>query len=112
MSMYKNALDMHFPAMEQFKDIFDGADYVPKRDDIRLTGQIKRVFNVMKDGQKRTLRQISGVTGDPEASVSAQLRHLKKDRFGAYRVEKEFIGNGLYLYWVLPPLTTGQQELL
>lgn len=79
---------------------FNGADYIPERDDVRLTGQILRVWNVMNDGMWRTLKEISNITGDPEASISAQLRHLRKPRFGGYEVEREYIGNGLYRYKV------------
>ncbi len=39
-------------------------------------------------GGWRTLAEIRQATGFPEASVSAQLRHLRKRRFGAYIVEK------------------------
>ena len=34
---------------------FDGTDYVPSLDDVRLTGQTQRVFNLMTDGRWRTL---------------------------------------------------------
>ena len=81
---------------------FDGADYKPERDDVRLTGQLLRVWDVVHDGSWYTLKQIADKTGDPEASVSAQLRHLRKPRFGGYIVEKEYISNGLYKYRVLP----------
>jgi hypothetical protein len=77
---------------------FDGADYVPERDNARLTGQLLRIWNVMNDGRWRTLKEISALTGDPEASVSAQLRHLRKPRFGSYEIEREYIKNGLYRY--------------
>ena len=98
--------------MSIYKEMFNGSDYVPKRDDVRLSGQIERVYNVMRDGLPRTLRQIANATGDPEASISAQLRHLKKERFGAYRVEKENKGGGLYEYKLLPPEKKGQGVLL
>ena len=97
--------------MALYKGMFNGADYIPGRDDARLSGQIERVFNVMKDGRQRTLRQIADATGDPEASVSAQLRHLRKPRFGSHVVNKEFISDGLYKYRLLPPENTGQEAL-
>jgi hypothetical protein len=84
--------------MSQQELRFDGADYSPDRDNCRLTGQILRVWEVMRDGQWRTLRQIADKTNDPEASISAQLRHLRKDRFGAHQIEREYINNGLYKY--------------
>lgn len=83
-------------------DRFNGSDYQPMRDDVRLTGQLLRVWNVVKDQQWRTLDQISQSTGDPHASISAQLRHLRKARFGAHTVEKEYRDNGLYVYRVIP----------
>ena len=84
---------------------FNGADYVPERDNPRLTGQILRIYSLMMDEQWRTLDEISRTTGDPHASVSAQLRHLRKPRFGGYTVERRHRGEparGLYEYRVLP----------
>ena len=77
---------------------FNGSDYDTQRDQKRLTGQILRVFNLMKDGKYRTLREISNITKDPEASISAQLRHLRKERFGGYTVDKENVVGGLFIY--------------
>jgi hypothetical protein len=77
---------------------FDGSDYIRERDDVRLTGQLLRVWECMQDGRWRTLKQIAEVTKDPEASISAQLRHLRKKRFGSHEVEKEYLNNGLYKY--------------
>tara|TARA_A100001388_G_scaffold137763_1_gene102091 strand:+ start:455 stop:805 length:351 start_codon:yes stop_codon:yes gene_type:complete len=91
--------------------LFDGSDYVPARDNVRLSGQIQRVFNVMRDGKPRTLREIAAATGDPEASISAQLRHLRKPKFGSYVVEKEPLSQGLYNYKLLPPEKDRNLEL-
>jgi len=77
---------------------FNGPCYVPARDNARLHGQIKDIFTLMADGVWRSLSSISDKTGHPEASISAQLRHLRKARFGGHTIEKEYIGNGLYLY--------------
>lgn len=77
---------------------FAGSDYDDARDRPRLSGQLERVFNAMRDGQWRTLRKLAELTGDPEASVSAQLRHLRKPKFGGHTVRKEHVGNGLYRY--------------
>ena len=81
---------------------FAGADYVPERDNPRLTGQLLRIWDVVKSGRWKTLSEISAKTGDPEASISAQLRHLRKPRFGGYEVEREMVKDGLYRYRVLP----------
>lgn len=56
-----------------------GATYVPSLDRERLGEQYLRVWDLMIDGQWRSLRQISDATGDPEASVSARLRDVRKD---------------------------------
>lgn len=84
---------------------FNGSDYIPARDDVRLTGQLLRIWSVVCDQQWRSLEEISNRTGDPAASVSAQLRHLRKPRFGAHTVEKSYLGNGLYKYRVIPNQT-------
>lgn len=84
--------------MKQTEMRFDGADYVHERDSVRLTGQLLRVFDAIKDGNWYTLNAIAEVTEDPPASVSAQLRHLRKPRFGGYNIEKKHIENGLYVY--------------
>lgn len=82
-------------------DRFNGSDYLPTRDDARLTSQLLRVFGVMCGGHWKTLRQIADETGDPESSVSAQLRHLRKPRFGSHTVEKRHVGSGLFEYRVI-----------
>ena len=89
---------------------FDGADYQPLRDDPRLNTQYKRIFRLMRDGVARTLSQIAKDTGDPEASVSAQLRHMRKERFGRHFVKREHLGNGLYSYALI--LNGGEQQAL
>lgn len=81
---------------------FNGEAYVPIRDDARLTGQLLRVWQCMHDGVQRSLSEISKLTGDPEASISAQLRHLRKPRFGSHTVSKAHQGAGLYTYSVTP----------
>ena len=84
---------------------FDGPDYQPELDFTRLTGQIKRIFILMADSKWRTLAEIASATHAPSPSVSAQLRHLRKPRFGAHKVERRRRGNagrGLYEYRLLP----------
>ncbi len=80
---------------------FDGATYEPKFDHTRLTGQLGRVYSCMKDGGWRSLAQISEVTNDPQASVSARLRDLRKLKFGDHSVERERIkdpNHGIFVY--------------
>lgn len=77
---------------------FDGKTYTHDRDGKRLGEQYVRVFNLMRDGKFRTLSDIRKETGDPESSVSARLRDMRKERFGAFNVERKYIDNGLYEY--------------
>ena len=85
---------------------FSGSDYTPAFDQERLTGQIRRVFDVMKDGKWRTLREIEDVTGDGQASISAQIRNLKKPEFGGWPIDKRTRGDrrsGLWEYSLILP---------
>lgn len=85
---------------------FNGSDYAHAIDAPRLARQHERIRDLMLDGQWRTLAEIETATGDPAASVSAQLRHLRKERFGSYLVEKRARGDravGLFEYRVMSP---------
>ena len=73
---------------------FDGPAYEAALDRHRLTGQIQRIHALMIDGAWRTLGEIEDATGDPQASISAQLRHLRKPRFGSFVIEKQRRGQG------------------
>lgn len=84
---------------------FDGPAYNHELDSKRLKGQLLRIWKVMKDRRYRTLREIADITGDPESSISAQLRHLRKERFGAHEVKKRRRGGpgtGLFEYQLVP----------
>lgn len=90
-----------------------GPAYDAQVDGARLENQLNRNRDLMLDGHWRTLIEIQGRTGDPEASVSAQLRHLRKDRFGAYAVEKRrrIPKCGLWEYRLLLPEPEAQLAL-
>jgi hypothetical protein len=89
----------------------DGETYNEQRDGARLSGQAKAVYDLMRDGRWRTLRRIADVVEGSEAGVSARLRDLRKEKFGAYRVERQHVQGGLWQYRVLPPLPSDQSEL-
>jgi len=80
---------------------FNGPEYEPARDQKRLTGQAERIFNLMADGKWRSLAQISEATGDPQQSVSAHLRHFRKERFGAHTINRIHVDGGLFHYQLL-----------
>ena len=48
-----------------------------------------------KYGLWLTLRQLARLTGYGEASISAQLRHLRKPQYGGFKVEKRCCNEGL-----------------
>lgn len=91
---------MHTPGTPPPPAHFNGSDYQPEQDDSRLRGQQVRIWDLMRDGAYRTLAEIAASTGDPEASISAQLRHLRKPRFGSFLVDKRHMGFGLFQYRV------------
>lgn len=80
---------------------FNGPEYSPEFDQERLGAQLKRVYAVISDGNWYTLQEIQMITGDPQASISAQLRHLRKTRFGSHIIERRSRGDrkdGLFEY--------------
>lgn len=93
---------------------FKGACYDPLIDLKRLEKQIGRVWNCMIGGRWRTLEEIEEITKDPQASISAELRHLRKPQFGGYTVNKRRRGrpgDGLFEYQILPTEPSGQLNL-
>ena len=93
------------------KNQFKGSDYIEERDHNRLSGQKTKIFNLMEDGVFRTLDQISSQIKEPPASISAQLRHLRKPSFGSHTVNKKYIGDGLFSYQLIVNKTK-QKSLL
>jgi hypothetical protein len=86
------------------KPHFNGPCYESRFDQERLTGQLKAIFDLMKDGEWRTLDEIHRATGVPHASGSAHLRHLRKRRFGEHTVNKQPRGErekGLWQYQLI-----------
>lgn len=81
---------------------FDGPVYVHERDSERLTTQFTGVRDYMLGSYPKwsTLTKIAEEIAQPQcvASVSAQLRHMRKSRFGGYHVEKRYVANGLWEY--------------
>jgi hypothetical protein len=69
----------------------------------RLSRQHEAILELMRDGRARTLPEICEAVESkgircPHSSASAQLRHLRKPRFGAWEVDKTHLGRGLYSY--------------
>lgn len=76
----------------------DGGTYDAARDRARLNRQALAVFRVMRDRQWHTLPEIAAMTGEPEASISARLRDLRKPRFGGHIIDRRYVGDGLWEY--------------
>jgi len=82
---------------EQREFDFAGVTYDEDRDHDRLAKQLRRVVDAMQDMQWHTLAQLSEITGDPEASVSARIRDLRKPpRY--FVIEREYVHRGLWRY--------------
>ena len=73
---------------------FDGETYEPDKDFVRLTGQLGRVYEFMRDARWHTIPEISVGAEGSEASVSARLRDLRKKKFGSHTVERRRRGEG------------------
>jgi hypothetical protein len=89
---------------------FDGETYEAPADYARLKGQLWRVFQLMSDGRWRTLDEISFVVGGSEASVSARLRDLRKEKYGAREIQRERVTGGLFRYRMKPLANTSLIE--
>lgn len=76
----------------------EGGTFDRARDTDRLNRQARAVFIVMRDGKWRTLKTIALLTNEPEASVSARLRDLRKPRFGGYVVDRSYVADGIWRY--------------
>jgi hypothetical protein len=88
--------------------VYDGHTYQPEHDQFRLARQTRAVYDLMKDGQWRTLDEIQVATGGAHStpSISARLRDLRKERFGGFTVERRRRGDpgsGLFEYRLVRP---------
>ena len=88
-----------------------GPAYDPAIDGPRIDKQHERIREYMRRVEWKTLREIESVTGDPQSSISAQLRHLRKLRFGGWILEKRrrTEGMGTWEYRLYRP--PGQMRL-
>jgi hypothetical protein len=74
----------------------DGDTYTPELDRVRLGAQAQRVLDLMLDGHWRSLAEIAEQTRDPEASISARLRDLRKPAHGGYIIDRRHRGDPTY----------------
>lgn len=71
----------------------DGPFLKDPEDHVRLGRQLLRVLGVLQSGEWLTLRQLSQLAEAPEASCSARLRDLRKEKFGAHEIDHKRIAN-------------------
>jgi hypothetical protein len=57
-----------------------------------------KLLSVVKDGKWRTIKQLSDATGNIPTAASANMRNLRKAKYGGYIIERRHLGNGLYEY--------------
>ena len=69
----------------------------------RLMTQMEQIHAYLSTHQWSTLAEIEASTGFPQASISSQLRHLRKPRFGGFRVEKRRRTSGGTWEYTLSP---------
>jgi len=79
---------------------FDGNTYNPNLDHVRLTGLLQKVYKAMSDGNWHRLSELAAHCKGSESSISARIRDLRKDKFGAFQVERKRHDTvkGLWLY--------------
>jgi len=78
---------------------FDSGVPLTAADHVRLGAQLRRVLDVMGDGDWWSVpairHRIAAVTGilDPEPSISAQIRNAKKAKHGGHVIERRRVHN-------------------
>lgn len=99
---HKDALIIHelLRGAQSFDD-FGGVTYDPEQDQERLGAQMCRVLEACLDGGWHTLSELSTKTGDPESSISARLRDVRK-KWGPAAMESQRLkeGKGTWIYRV------------
>ena len=82
-----------------------GPEYVEELDGARIHKQMDTIREFMLSHWPKwfSLAEIEKALDYPQASISAQLRHLRKPKFGSYNVEKQRRSNGTWEYRVGRP---------
>ncbi len=90
-------------------NLFDGPTYDPALDEVRLKGQIQDVFGFLSRWDWCSVGEIALATGHPHNSISAQIRNLRKEKHGAWEIERRREGTGFFQFHLtgnhVPPET-------
>ena len=78
--------------------MFDGRTYAHSRDGQRLARQLDAVKAIMLDGKPHTLAELAEIAKGSTASVSARIRDLRKERFGGYQIDRDYLHDGVWEY--------------
>ena len=92
--------------MAWLNDLFTFGPTCTEQDVPRLLTQLERVKAYLSTHQWYTLAEIEAYTGYPQASISAQMRHLRKAKFGGYALTKRRRTTGTWEYQLTNSLDT------
>lgn len=87
--------------MTQLNLVWDRVNPKDEERALKLTGDLKMIFDIMSDGQAHLVSDIAKTLDLPECSVSAQLRHLRKPRHGGYIIQRISLTKGLSAYQMI-----------
>ena len=77
--------------MVNFVGRFDGWHFDAKKDQERLTKQMRGIYKVLKEAKVwLTVSEIEEETGYAQPSISAQLRNMRKEKFGSLDVRGRY----------------------
>jgi hypothetical protein len=90
--------------MSFLNDLFSFGPTCTEQDVPRILTQMERVKAYLSTHQWYTLAEIEAYTGFPQASISSQIRHLRKPKHGGYLVTKRrrVNGCGTWEYRLMP----------
>src|SRR3954464_10522588 len=88
----------------------DGNTFNHDFDYDRLNKQARAVYNVLSDNEWHTLAELEEATEHPQASISARIRDLRKQKFGKHIVlrRRAAFGGGTWEYQLEPRVPSGQ----
>jgi biotin operon repressor len=92
------------PLFDDLSPAFDGDTIDDALDTHRLRRQLDAVRTLLLARYSwHSLAEISQATGTPEASASARLRDLRKEKFGGYTIERRRRSPGTFEYRLVRP---------